>query len=311
MGNGCSVFKINKVCIDGDLNIVAEKEDSQNKNDNINDIVLKNNKSNNLSSKKKKISISSNGIKFKKEENQNIQENNSNSSRLKNLENSKIESNIENNPKSNFTNFMQDLDISFSNNNKVEQNDIFNINYINIKNEYNQEIIDYLNKIRTEPNSIILDINDLLKKAKINGNNKLEIESEETHENIILEDGGEALEETKNYLNKVIPSNFQFSLNEELIIDISESEKKNDLPFDKKIAKILLDKRKNIINTYPNCQFFINFIKDQKMGLLFLLSQNEEMSNFRTILFDNKYTQFNVTWMMEQKKIFVAFLCFA
>ena len=84
-----------------------------------------------------------------------------------------------------------------------------------------------------------------------------------------------------------------------------------ECPLDKKISKILMDKRKNIIEKYPGCQFFISFIKDKKLGLLFLLSQNENMSNFRNILFDNNYTEFNVTWIKERKKIFFAFLCFA
>ena len=316
MGNGCSVFKINKVCLNGDLNILSEKDDSQSKNDNLNIIAIRNKKNTHKSSMKKQISISSNGIKYKKEQNQQKQDlNNSNSSPLNEIqshENSKIESNVQNNPKSNFTNFMKDLDFSFTNNNNgLEQNDVFDINYIKIKSVYNEEIINYLNKIRTEPNNIINDIDELLEKSKNNINNKIQIESEETHENIILDDGGKALIETKDYLNAVNPLELKFSLNDELLIDIADSEKNMDFPLDKKITKILMDKRKNIIEKYPNCQFFINFIKDIKIGILFLLSQNENMSNFRNIMFDKKFTQFNLTWIKEKKKIFIAFLCFA
>ena len=315
MGNGCSVFKINKVCLNGDLNILSEKDDSQRKNDNINIIAIRNRKNSHKSLMKKKISISSNGINYKEDQNQKKQDsNNFNSSQInaaQSQENSKIESNIQNNPKSNFTNFMQDLDFSFTENNGLEQNDVFDVNYIKIKSGYNEEIINYLNKIRTEPNNIINDINNLLEKSKNNINNKMQIESEETHENIILDDGGKALIETKDYLNTVNPLDLKFNLNDELLIDITDTDKNMNFPLDKKISKILVDKRKNIINKYPNCQFFINFIKDKKMGLLFLLSQNENMSNFRNIMFDAKFTQFNVTWIKEKKKIFIAFLCFA
>ena len=315
MGNGCSVFKINKVCLNGDLNILSEKDDSQRKNDNINIIAIRNRKNSHKSLMKKKISISSNGINYKEDQNQKKQDsNNFNSSQInaaQSQENSKIESNIQNNPKSNFTNFMQDLDFSFTENNGLEQNDVFDVNYIKIKSGYNEEIINYLNKIRTEPNNIINDINNLLEKSKNNINNKMQIESEETHENIILDDGGKALIETKDYLNAVNPLDLKFNLNDELLIDITDTDKNMNFPLDKKISKILVDKRKNIINKYPNCQFFINFIKDKKMGLLFLLSQNENMSNFRNIMFDAKFTQFNVTWIKEKKKIFIAFLCFA
>ena len=315
MGNGCSVFKINKVCLNGDLNILSEKDDLQRKNDNINIIAIRNRKNSHKSLMKKKISISSNGINYKEDQNQQKQDSNKfNSSQInaaQSQENSKIESNIQNNPKSNFTNFMQDLDFSFTENNGLEQNDVFDVNYIKIKSGYNEEIINYLNKIRTEPNNIINDIDNLLEKSKNNINNKMQIESEETHENIILDDGGKALIETKDYLNAVNPLDLKFNLNDELLIDITDTDKNMDFPLDKKISKILVDKRKNIINKYPNCQFFINFIKDKKMGLLFLLSQNENMSNFRNIMFDAKFTQFNVTWIKEKKKIFIAFLCFA
>ena len=314
MGNGCSVFKIKKICLDGDLNIVAGKGDSQSQSDNINILELNNKKNNNLNSIQKKSSISSNGIKYKTGQNNPGQEpNHSNSSpNNQSPQNSKIESNEINNPKSNFTNFMQELDISFNNNNnKNAQNQVFDINYIKIKNEYNQEIIDYLNKIRNEPSSIIMDIENLLGKITNNSGNKKKIESDETHENIILDDGGKALSETKNYLNEISPVKEKFNLNEDLIIDIHDSDKNLDIPLDKKVTKILMGKRNNIIDKYPKCQFFINFIKDKKMSVLFLLSQNENKSNFRNIIFDDKYRHFNVTWMKDKKKIFLAFLCFA
>ena len=312
MGNGCSAFEINKVCINGEVNIVG-KVDLPNQNDDLNNMVIKRKKSNRISSSiKKQSSINSNGIKNKEDQNHGGYEaNNSNSSLLNALqsqENIKVDNN---NQKSNFTNLMQDLDFSFNKGKGIEQNDLFNINYIQIKNEYNSEIIDYLNKIRTEPKNIVNDIDELLNKSKKNINNKVQIESDDTHENIILDDGGEALIETKNFLNNAIPVEEKLELNEDLYIDISDSEKNMDTPLDKKINKILTDKRKNIIDDYNNCQFFINFIKDKKIGLLFLLSQNENMSNFRTILFDKKYNKFNVTWMNEKKRIFISFLCFA
>ena len=88
-------------------------------------------------------------------------------------------------------------------------------------------------------------------------------------------------------------------------------EKYVDLTLDKKIEKLLKNKKKSIIDIYPKCHFFINFIKDKKIGLLYLLSQNEKKSKFRNIVFSNEYTEFNVSWMREKKKIFIAFLCFA
>ena len=224
-------------------------------------------------------------------------------------ENVKVENN-KSASRNNFTNLMQDLDISFNNNNNgMEQNDIFNVNYINLKDQYNNEIMTYLNKIRKEPKNIINDIDNLLNNSKNNNDNKILIENDETHENIILEDGGAAFIETKNFLNNINPVEIEFELNDDLLIDISESDKNMETPLDKKINKILINNKKNIIDDYPNCKFFINFIKDKKIGLLFLLSQKE--NNLRNILFDDKYKQFNLTWIKEKKKNFIAFLCFA
>lgn len=317
MGNGCSSFKINKACLDGDLNIIEEKIILENQNNNINNIVSKNIKISNVSSMKKKMSISSNGIKNKFGQSQKGYEgkysNTSIMNAIQSQENIKIDNNISNNApnsRSNFTNLMQDLDFSFNNNNGIEQNDIFNTNYINIKEQYNNEIINYLNKIRTEPKTIINDIDNLLNKGKKNIDNKLQIENDETHEIITLEDDGEAFIETQNFLNNINPIESKLDLNEDLLIEISESDKNIDPPLYKKIAKILENKKKNIIDDYPNCQFVINFIKDPKIGLLFLLSQ-EKSSNFRNILFDNKYKHFNITWIKDKKNVFIAFLCFA
>ena len=310
MGNGCSVFKINKVCFDGDLNIVMEKEDL--KKNNIKDISFKKMKSITPTKNiKKQISINSNGRNNKSEHYQFGQEQKYLHSSP--INNNKIENGNNNANNPNFTNFMQDLDISFvdQNQNGIEQNDVFNTNYIKMKTNYNEDIIEYLNKIRNEPIDIINDIDDLLNQSKKILDDKIQIESEETHENLILDDGGEALSKTKDYLNKVVPIKIKFNLNEDLFIDICESDKNMDLSLDKKISKILTDKRKNIVNKYPDSQFFISFIKDKKMSLLFLLSQNENISNFRNIIFDDKYTQFNITWMKEKKKIYIAFLCFA
>lgn len=163
-------------------------------------------------------------------------------------------------------------------------------------------MIDYLNQIRNDPNSILEDINNILKEENISQNKTIRVENEETHENIIFEDEGHSLNELKNYLNKVISIPDKLNLNDELSIDVSDLEKNDGQNLNKKITKILVDKRKSIIKNYQNCQFFINFIKDEKISLLYLLSENEDRSDFRNVVFDPKYTQFNVSWTNEKKK---------
>lgn len=207
-----------------------------------------------------------------------------------------------------FSDFMSD--ISFNNFKTVDKNDIFETNYISLKDNYNEEMINYLNKIRNEPKSIIEDIDNLLKEEN-NQDQKISIEKDETHENIIFEDEGTALKKAKIFLSKAKAIDNKLNLNDDLIIDNSEFDEKIDNNLNKKITKILVDKRKNLIKVYPNCQFFVNFIKDVKINLLYLLSQNEDKSNFRDVLFDNKFKDFNVTCIKEKNNKFISFLCFA
>lgn len=322
MGNGCSIFNINKVCFDGDLNIrVGQENEHKNKEVKKNNYNYIRKRPSNLTIKKQKT-LNSNGKSFNNKLNAPMEYKAcySLASMPPNMVmpiicNPKVDNKSKNNNKMNsFTNLMQECDLPMQGGgNSNEQNNVFDLNYIFMNDNYNEEMLNYLNKIRSGPNNIIHDIDELLKqKQYINNNNKIQIESDKTHENIVFNDGGQALEETKLYLINVNPVNKHFNLNEDLSIDVPDPEKSElFLPLDKRITKIIMEKRKSIKKKYPNCQFFINFIKDEKIGLLFLLSQNENMSNFRNIIFDEKYTEFNVTWIKEKKNIFIAFLCFA
>jgi hypothetical protein len=321
MGNGCSIFNINKVCFDGDINIRVHNEEENGTKDGkrINYNLIRK-RSSNLSIRKQK-SFNKGKNKLPIDYNPCISSASITNNKVKPyISNSKTENKSKSNKKlSSFTNLIQEYDIpQHGDNNSMDQNDVFDLNYILMDDNYNEEMVDYLNKIRSMPNNIIHDIDELLKqKQYINNdindiNDKIQIESEKTHENIVFNDGGQALEETKLFLISVNRVAKQFNINDDLLIDIPDPEK-NDLlqPLDKRITKIIMEKKKNIMWKYPNCQFFINFIKDEKIGLLFLLSQNENISNFRNIIFNEQYTEFNVSWIKEKKNIFIAFLCFA
>ena len=212
-----------------------------------------------------------------------------------------------------FTNFMKDnTDLLI--NEGLENIKVFDTNYISMKDDYNEEMINYLNKIRNEPKSIIEDIDLYFKEENTNNQeqkDKFGIENSQTHENIIFDDEGNALKQAKVFLVNVNAVKEKLILNEDLSIDTSDMEKNNESSLNKKITKILVDKRKRIINKYRNCQFFVNFIKDIKINLLYLLSEKEEKSNFRNILFNPEYKEFNVSWVNDKKNIFITFLCFA
>ena len=323
MGFECS---FNKICPSSNINVLSENEvdkidiqnleDDENKNENNENKNEKNEKNDNndyenVFSLEGIVSISNKKINpFKKELSQ--KENNLSPAQLNLISNDnklKFGGMLKKTKTSVFSEYMSDF--SFNKFATDDKNNIFETNYITMKDNYNEETLDYLNKIRNVPKSIIKDIDNILKDENMNQFQKFQIENEDTHENIIFEDEGNALKETKNFLYNIEPIETKFNLNDDLIIDNSEIDKNGEVNLIKKITKILVDKRKSLIDKYPNCQFFVNFIKDIKINILYLLSEKEDKSNFRDVLFNNKYTEFNVTWTKEKKNNFISFLCFA
>ena len=327
MGNGCSsLFKLNKICYDDATNMIVEikeekkeKEESNNSNkiyDEYNNRIIYINPKN-----------ESNVLKMNENDinNINISSLNANNSNQFSLENNKYQSQINNNIKYSedkipikeniksenlisFTNLVQELDISFTPNKASEQFEVFDMNYISVKKNYNEKMMEMINKIRNEPKSAIEDLNLLLNKN--NEENKIRVENDETHENIIFNDITQDINETIEFLKKVKQITNKFILNEELIIDI-KSQKYSEFTLEKKITKIIVDKKKEIIRKYPKVQFFVNFVKDEKIGVLYLLMKNSKLSNFRNVIFDDKYKDFNVTWIKDKNNVFISFLCFS
>ena len=322
MGNGCSsLFKVNKICYDDATNIIVEikednnveKKESNNSkkvlNDKINFLKQKN-QIKNENDIKNISSLSANNPNpylFDKNRNQ-IQLNNNNNKPQYNEAKLSINENMKSENRNSFTNLVQELDFSFVPNKATEQFEIFDMNYIEVKKDYNEKMMEVINKIRNEPQSIIEDLNLLLNKN--NQENKILVENDETHENIVFNDIIQDINETIKFLEKTKPINIKFNLNEELSIDI-KSQKYSELPLEKKITKIIVDKKRDIIKSFPKVQFFINFVKDAKIGVLYLLMKNSKMSNFRNVIFDDKYKEFNVSWMRDKNNIFISFLCFS
>ena len=327
MGNGCSsIFKVNKICYDDATNIIVEiKEDNEDKkiqqdskkivNEYNDKIIYKNQNNQNLvlmrnENNINKINISSLSANspnpYMADKNKIQNEFNNNvpyaESRLS------INNNIKNENFISFTNLVQELDFSFVPNKASEQFEIFDRNYISVKNDYNSKMMEMINKIRNEPKSIIQDLNMLLNKN--NEENKILVENDETHENIVFNDIIQDINETIKFLETVNPITIKFNLNEELLMDI-KSQKYSEYTLEKKITKIIVDKKREIMKKYPKVQFFVNFVKDEKIGVLYLLMKNTKMSNFRNVIFDDKYKDFNVSWMRDKNNIFISFLCFS
>ena len=297
MGNGCFILNVNKICSKNTTNEAAE--------------ILEN-----VEIKEEKKSQSNNDVtnivyinqKNKKEINKiNNTENNNNSSiKYKINSNLKMGETIKSET---FTNFIQELDMAFMPNKVSEQFKVYDMNYIKIDKNYNEKMLDIINGLRNEPKNFIQDLDILFNKN--NEENKILIENDETHENIIFNDINQEINETKNFLKKAKKLNTTFNLNQNLYFEINKTFKNSDMSLEQKVTKIIVSKKKEFVKKYPKIQFFVNFIKDAKIGIIYLLMKNNKISYFRNVLFDDKYKEFNVSWFKDKKNIFISFLCFA
>ena len=337
MGNGCSSLFKKKICFEDATNIVIgikdeneekkEMKDTKdtnkfyhneynnnnlmsvnNKNKNSTTIIRNDNDLNNLNNLNNinTSSLSANNSKnylFNKNNIKNTNNNNPN-------EEAKIlvQENLQSENLISFTNMVKELDMSFVPNKASEQFQIFDMNYISIKKNYNEKMLEVINQIRNKPKSIIEDYDKILNKN--NKENLIFLENDETHENVVFNDVTQDINETVNFLRSVKPVMHKFNLNEELVID-TKNNKNTELPFEKRITKLIMNQKKEIIKKYPKVQFFVNFIKDEKIGILFLLMKNAKISNFRNVIFDDEYKEFNVTWTKDKNNIFISFLCFS
>ena len=168
---------------------------------------------------------------------------------------------------------------------------------------YTNDFFEYLNKLRTEPNSIIEDIENLMKNniKIIDGRDCLV--SDLTNEIIKLKDNFIDLENIKHFLENEEPSkalnlndNLKFKSNYD-IIELT----------DNKINEIVLEKKRNIIFQYPNCFFYPIFIKDIKINIIILLSNYI----LREKIFLDEFKEFYITTYNIKNNRFFAILCFA
>jgi len=330
MGNGCSSLFKKKICFEDATNIVIaikdENEEKKEMKDTKDTNKFYHNEYNNnnlisVNNKNKNSTIIRNDNDLNNINTSSLSANNSknylfNKNNIKNTNNNKpneeakilVQENLQSENLISFTNMVKELDMSFVPNKASEQFQIFDMNYISIKKNYNEKMLEVINQIRNKPKSIIEDYDKILNKN--NKENLIFLENDDTHENVVFNDVTQDINETVNFLRSVKPVTNKFNLNEELVID-TKNNKNTELPFEKRITKLIMNQKKEIIKKYPKVQFFVNFIKDEKIGILFLLMKNAKISNFRNVIFDDEYKEFNVTWMKDKNNIFISFLCFS
>ena len=203
--------------------------------------------------------------------------------------------------------------------NKYMSDNLDNIPGFEQNNNYRDELIakemiEYINKIRNRPKYIISDIeNFIFKRIKIFDGEKF-ILCEETKEKIVIKDKDYSFDECITFLRKQKPMSSGLMINDELKIDFNNcnTSMSNVLNLSEtKTNYIILNKRKEILYKYPNCFFTLSLIKDSKLCLLFLLSDNKSKNTLREIIFSEKYKYFNISCTNEKNNNFIGILCFA
>ena len=145
-------------------------------------------------------------------------------------------------------------------------------------------------------------------------NDELEIMLDDTKDYIMNQSHNEKSSSMSNYNDK---NNSGVNNNNNHIIKRpKKSHKILDLS-DDKIANLILKKRKEIKNKYPDHIFKMNIIKDIKINILMQISMEEyynheyEKKMLKDIIFNPQYKNFAVSWANELNRKFVSISCFA
>ena len=167
-------------------------------------------------------------------------------------------------------------------------------------NNYNLEMLNFLNKIRTTPKSVLEDIDNIIKNNLKIIDEKEYVISDVTNEMIKLNIYFEKIKETLNMQEPVDILKLNNKLRIRNCFDNIELT-------DKIINELLKTKKREIINSYPNCFFHPIVIKDIKINILLLLSNVK----LKEKIFDTKFTEFYVSTFNEKNNRFFGILCFA
>ena len=106
------------------------------------------------------------------------------------------------------------------------------------------------------------------------------------------------------------------NLNNLIIKRSKKNQKILDLS-DDKIANLILEKRKEIKDKYPDNIFKMNIIKDIKINILMQISMEEYYNQYdgkrmlKDIIFNPQYKNFAVSWANELNRKFISISCFA
>ena len=232
--------------------------------------------------------------------------------------------------------------------NKIEEDKIKNINEIFMHsnaqnyfdlNNYDIVMLNYINMLRQRPEDFIKELKEI-KENNIDVINDIKyIYANNTSEKFSLGDDfdndfREMVKFIESHNNKMLnPIKYNDDLKVRLFSNEETSfrnsfytvtnKKKSDNNFitdleDKDIGDLILKKRLEIKEKYPNCYFNVNIIQDIKLSLLFLLLANNEtdlegnvLKSFRDVIFNPDLKEYAISCAKDKKRNFIAILSFA
>ena len=204
-------------------------------------------------------------------------------------------------------------------------------------------MLNFLNSIRKNPETFLNYIDNVIDNNIQKLNDEIYIISKHIDEKVkLMEDYLIVFEQIKRTLKEIINSKQSENLeelkyNEELEIILDETQNHKDFKNDNnkthlrhkynnniildlsddKIANIILEKRKEIKNKYPDNIFKFNIIKDIEINILIQISMelfynhHRDETMLKDIIFNPKYKNFAVSWANEINRNFISISCFA
>ncbi len=174
------------------------------------------------------------------------------------------------------------------------------VNKTMLFNNYILEMLNYINKLRNTPKSVMEDIDSMIKNNLKEIDDKKYLISDNTNEMIKLSTD---LEKIKEILNIQQPFD---KLKIENKLKINYYFEKLELD-NKTINELIVEKKRKIIHEYPECFFYPTFIKDIKINIILLLENN----SIKEKIFYDGFSDFYVTTFNERNNRFLAILCLA
>ncbi len=157
----------------------------------------------------------------------------------------------------------------------------------------------------------IINTKNLLEMKEFKYNKDLEIDFDKYEEKLNKESNIESSIFFDKYNSHIVQSNNQSNKKKK-----KDSNNALDLS-DDKIANLILEKRKQIKNKYPENVFKMSVIKDIKINILIQISmeifynQYSEKTMLNDIIFNPQYKEFGVSWAYEINRKFISISCFA